>query len=1324
MNADDILTLVLHYTKTEGKASGQEERDSLFAKIFAIHALSVSGLLFQTVPPTASEQAAEKEEAHEFADFQRAIHILLAVAAKKNWLRETCAWVLIDVIRRLRAALSAAQEDSFSRAQRDAALDWLTETIFEQSSGAGLTVDKLAVLLVLQYEDEGSSGSALSADASNKKGKGKAATNGKASSHTPKWRELTISPLKNPLVLHPSNVNAISRILTNAQPLDSEEEAAPAGGKGSATTGNWSPTLPLAWTILLDVYFPQAGKASAQGLAPFLDLYSATVESTLFAPSASSERKLWGFHVFHLALPRLITQSAGSLDWNEEKGAVAKIFSPNLMRTWINHLSKRERLLHAAAKRTSEVVRQSLSSSASEASEATRGEAGYAILHHILMSESGNIHFDKLTSSKTAEGILASLPASAAKRFVHFLCEIVRSPKQGGSSLAVDTQRKWALDQLQVAIRQPGLRTEHKTLQEVLLFLAAHGFYQVLAPKKDAELLRDALPQPPFGSRIQEACRTRFLSCVSDLLDLQPTASGSVGARKAAQGRTESGEKYSLKALEIFISLSKDRKHFKALQSTSTALESEAAQATQKKLATLQQQLRKLAKDGKDEEERERVESFTSLLAVAFFFAVKEAPNAPASAEEGEEAESTADALLQPLLNAAEALYNADEALDEDGPSAAEVLVEALVSSVEQPSAMLRSAALDAFGHFTHIVDAAAIRQIAQHFDADEGADAEEGEDEEMADGEEKREKKSKSGKKAVEAEIDDDEEEDLDFSSSETSSDSEEDDDDAAGQSVDPVFRSKIQAALQAANMADPDAEGEDEDEEGEDDDDDDSSVDFSDFDDDQMMELDGKLGEIFRLQQSGKKASQSELTERALSSSGLALIKDSACTDAKAEAIAFQNRLLDLLDLFARKQPGHAALLEVFKPLLAVVKDSQKDEQQLKNKAASLLGNRICKAKEAISAQGEAQEQALDLLEFAQQELRSNAAGADAQYASLCGSVSIYLTKSVLALSSDAPKQLVAIWRETLSDFLTRKQSAVRPAQLNDALQRFAPTLGWSLREDVAVAGCRGGEGVKTFKQMQMFNLAQVVLKGKVQSAVVFSKQSQSQSKEKGGKSKSSGKNKDAQELVEFLPEVAKTVLSVIESACQDQQATAESSPAKGKGKSKDKKGAPKDKQAQQPASAGGLNAAQLKEVLKFTLQSLRITKQTLSLSAPSELAAAEANEQTQRCWQGAERLRKVEELLQASPRFGASPSLKALWKQVLGVAGLAEKEKEKEKEAGAQKQKKQAKEKGEEGESKNRKRKADAAPAAAATATVPEVAATEETATKTKKQKKVQK
>lgn len=61
---------------------------------------------------------------------------------------------------------------------------------------------------------------------------------------------------------------------------------------------------------------------------------------TLFATTSSANKKHWGFQIFQKALKKADLET------------VPMLFTKNFMRSWINHLSKRDRNLHKIALQT------------------------------------------------------------------------------------------------------------------------------------------------------------------------------------------------------------------------------------------------------------------------------------------------------------------------------------------------------------------------------------------------------------------------------------------------------------------------------------------------------------------------------------------------------------------------------------------------------------------------------------------------------------------------------------------------------------------------------------------------------------------------------------------------------------------------------------------------------------------------------------------------------------------------------------------------------------------------------------------------------------
>ncbi|KAK0459585.1 DNA polymerase phi-domain-containing protein [Desarmillaria tabescens] len=175
--------------------------------------------------------------------------------------------------------------------------------------------------------------------------------------------------------------------------------------------------------------------------------------------------------------------------------------------------------------------------------------------------------------------------------------------------------------------------------------------------------------------------------------------------------------------------------------------------------------------------------------------------------------------------------------------------------------------------------------------------------------------------------------------------------------------------------------------------------------MDDDQMLALDGQLAEVFK--------------------SRMQVGKTSKDVDAQREATHFKNRVLDLVDLFLKKLPSSPLVINLILPLVDLIVSSGTDEKQLSDKTQGILRSRITKAKDIPTCPSRSSE----LL-------------------AILSSCSLYLAKVVAA--QQGAEQVLDTYRESLVDFLTRKNSALNLNFFQDLIMRI-PALGWSLRQDL---------------------------------------------------------------------------------------------------------------------------------------------------------------------------------------------------------------------------------------------------------------------------------
>ena len=883
---------------------------------------------------------------------------------------------------------------------------------------------------------------------------------------------LIVPPFKNAQLLSSANLPILARILKDSSPSDTQE-----GSTGSRSS--FRPQLHFVWDVILDAYFAENTDDILGKAAPFPQFFKVIVDESLFSASASTERKSWGFQVFGRSIARAR---------NEDKPL---LFTPNFMRTWINQLSKEDRFLHMASLKAAEAVQDAVKSNP---------QLGFVLLSQ-LIGEHGNQNFDRITKTKTVEGILSSLDVQGVKDYLKHLRDLVCMSEDSNEgeddAKAKSGQRAWAFDQMLSLVRNTAIPKDDTLISDILEFFIAHGYFIVKQAIKKNTVL-NKLPEPALTDEAKQQCRSRLVSCLSELSGQTTVLSDSDGKTRKAPGVTSTGVLWLQKAHEIMVRFGKD-KNFTTIFDNDDEIE-----ATIKAGNVCLTKIRKQEETTGDVALKEQLRAFQSLLLAGLIVSV--------------DSEDGAADLVEPLCACADKLWPASKgkskkaaakANDEDGEEvdASVVLVDCLVNFLELPSVLLRTVADQAFEAFSRDMTAEGLDHLLVQLGQTETAamDVDEDEEEEEAEAAEGAEELSDTSVTS-----DDDEDE-------AKSEDEEEDDDDEEGE-VDAELRAKVEEALRDSGLADP--EDDENGDENDEDDDDDSRSDASSelLDDDQMMLLDDKLGEIFRQTRSAK----------------------SGRKEAKKEENVLKNKLLDLIEIFARKESGNKLVLRLVSPLFGLARDEDSDDSQLSKRAANILRARLCKGKD--TPEGITMSEVIEDLEQVHRAARSST---QAELANLVGALNLYLTKVALSgrsapSSSTEDLALVKLYKETLNDFLTRKKSNVKPAFLIDAFRRF-PLLGWTMREDL-LDSCRPRAAAHAFRQLQAMQMLQAMMTQLAQLA-------------------------EKEQIVEFIPDINKCICEIVSSAATD---------------------------ADSP-----FNANRLKESIKFVLQVARLSKRVVSSS-----------------------------------------------------------------------------------------------------------------------------
>ena len=966
--------------------------------------------------------------------FQRAFHILVQVASYKSWLSEPCGWVLTELVEPL------ARNDPDRPSWADDALGWIADQL---SSHRSLSPETLALALQVTQMDP-----------------------------TLKLGERMIPPFKTPNFLASANLPVLASVLREASPMHWQPDTP------VPKAGSWSTKLPFVWDRLLSLYL---NDKLPEGAAPFADFFRVVVDESLFAPQASPERKSWGFQVLHRTLA------------HASEDVLPFLFTPHVMRTWVNQLSVPDRLLHSMAQKTVSLVGEAVKRSPT---------AGIALVTQ-LTGEHGRQNFDRVTHTKTIESILSSLDEEGLQRYLAYLRDVIYAPTsvapEDAKSIAM--QRQSACDQMLGLVRSHLVQSSSGWVRDVLIFFAGHGYYAVKNPPKGPWSGILQVPTVPFTDTLREVCRSRLQACLIELSEPD-----------------ERGTPWCLAVMDMLDTMEKDHKHF-----TTTARP--IAQERIQRAKSMLHQMRNAFKKEKNEIRKMHLRAFEVLLASVLLVTFEDNDDAPD--------------MVEPVVDAAKLLFFDDKASQRE-VDGMELLTDALIGLLEISSAFLRSMTIQVFSAFSSSMTRASLNHLVDQLGMGENEDAE---DDEIKDA------KDDGDDDDEEEEDDDDEDEEEEEEEEEDDDDDDEegDEEDMDDSDVDPVLRSRVEEAFRSTGMMDDD------------DDDEQDAV----MDDDQMAQLDDKLAEIFQ-QHTSSKRKEREWIQR--------------------DTALFHNKILDLLDIYAKEQSGNILVLRLVTPLLALARGSGDTSQQVANRASQILRQRLCKSKDLPHGDNWDVDEVVSELKDTHELLRTSQ---DAKLADLAAAVSHLYTK--VLVRHGHVHETADVFKNTLDDFLERKSSPIRPAFLIEAIRRY-PELSWGLRQAL-LQGCRVSKAARAFRQVQVFTMLQVLLQQQQHEDM---------------------RQADMEEILSFIEQVRTVVVDTVQAAV-----------------------------SLGDDNAGSLNSQRLKDVLRFALQSVRITLRITDGRAS----------QAHACWPPAE-VTNMLERLQQSERFKNSTSLHSILKEAYNL------------------------------------------------------------------------
>ncbi|RFU31314.1 hypothetical protein B7463_g5030, partial [Scytalidium lignicola] len=329
---------------------------------------------------------------------------------------------------------------------------------------------------------------------------------------------------------------------------------------------------------------------------------------------------------------------------------------------------------------------------------------------------------------------------------------------------------------------------------------------------------------------------------------------------------------------------------------TAVEMDHNITKAKDKALAIMEKLLKKTKKANDDE--KAPLQAFALLYSLVIFQLYN--------------GESEAISILEELKVCYDKLIRHEEKDGEEDIEASEVLVEMLLSFISKPSALLRKVAQHVFSAFMENVTAGGLKLMTDVLETGESLRGQqemfdqEPEDGEQLDGEDGSDSDELDsdvevvdiGNEGMDNNDDDDEEDD-----EEEEEEDDDDDEDEESRKLDEALAKALGTSRLDQETANDDQEASDSD---------------ADMSDSEMMALDQKLVEIFsqRKNQPNKKQEQK---------------------DAKETMVNFKSRILDLLDIYVRKQASSPLAFDLLLPLLQLMRSTK--TRQLAEKSHGII-------------------------------------------------------------------------------------------------------------------------------------------------------------------------------------------------------------------------------------------------------------------------------------------------------------------------------------------------------------------------------------------------
>uniref|UniRef100_A0A663MN31 MYB binding protein 1a n=2 Tax=Athene cunicularia TaxID=194338 RepID=A0A663MN31_ATHCN len=563
--------------------------------------------------------------------------------------------------------------------------------------------------------------------------------------------------------------------------------------------------------------------------------------------------------------------------------------------------------------------------------------------------------------------------------------------------------RKWIIHRL-ANIVESAAKKEESLVMDISRFCLFHAFFET---KKKTSQIREAnvLPSKPIDEEAHSVAENYFfglLQTLNTLTVLGDTAKAAALREKHIHGVTADGKLWIFLLVEYANKLLSSE-HVRPVKPF-TEGQRDAWERTLQSVKSLQKK--------ENKSDSAKVIAFQQLLLLMAIHLFKN--------------QSETMDVLSDLLNCTERAFSKEhkkKKTDNAEPGWVEVMVEILLSLLAQPSLLIRRISKSVFVRICPNLTKRGLQLILDVLDP-----YQEQNEESAVVVMEESDKRIKSAR--------DTDEEGSEDSSDEGDTEEENDSgDDEKNEEVDEDFRSQLMNVLQEGNALG----GDESDEE---------------LDDEAMMALDKNISALFAEQQ---KRIQAKKDEKDRMRKEKILRRD------------FKIKVLDLIEAFLNKQSENPLVFDVIEPLLRVIEqcmssDSDKQEVDFLQKTANIFKNSLCRTKQYCKRVDALQE---DLHAFVERLVTKACKHTVSSVALYYFSASLYLLKVLRGNTSDKSstppplpekqsntipqacqllstgcldmKRVTVIYQQALTQFLTKRNSALTSSMFHDLFKRF---------------------------------------------------------------------------------------------------------------------------------------------------------------------------------------------------------------------------------------------------------------------------------------------